>query len=230
VAGNQSPAYFFTELEKINRDGQSTLVMKATLRRPSGFILFVLLGMLVVTTCAGGVFLYATRMPDPATADLRGLLRWLVTRDLSNEDVAVQEQLLARLEAELRNGFEVTGARDELTDAQRQALVANADVLGRRWFMKQVDRYFAHSDAQRPRYLSEQIDEIERSGIVKTLSAIVAEDDGPPRNIWASLSRRIERWTARLAPEQKAKAEQYVAAVQGNLLWRTLRASLGTSS
>jgi hypothetical protein len=204
--------------------------MKATIRRPSGFILFLLLGVLVVTTCAGGVFLYATRMPDPATADLRGLLRWLVTRDLSNEDVAVQEQLLARLEAELRKGFKVAGARDQLTDEQRQALVANADLLGRRWFLKQVDRYFANSDAQRARFLSQQIDDIERSGVATTLSTLLAEDHGSSKSLWASLSRRVERWTARLAPEQKAKAEQYVAAVQGNLLWRALRASLGSSS
>jgi hypothetical protein len=204
--------------------------MNATIRRPSGFILFLLLGMLVVTTCAGGVFLYASRMPDPATADLRGLLRWLVTRDLSNEDVAIQEQLLARLEAELRNGFDVAGARDQLTDEQRQALVANADLLGRRWFLKQVDRYFTRSDAKRGEYLSKQIDDIERSGVARTLSALLAEGDGPSKSMWASLSRRVERWTARLAPEQKAKAEQYVAAVQGNLLWRALRASLGSSS
>jgi hypothetical protein len=204
--------------------------MKATLRRPSGFILFLLLGALVVTTCAGGVFLYASRMPDPATADLRGLLRWLVTRDLSNEDAAVQEQLLARLEAELRKGFNVGDARHQLTDEQRTALLANADVLGRLWFLKQVDRYFAHTDTQRPRFLREQIDDIERSGIATTLSALLAEESGPSKNVWSSLSRRVDRWTDRLAPEQKAQAEKFVAAVQGNLLWRTLRASFGSTS
>jgi hypothetical protein len=199
------------------------------MRKPSGFVLYVLLGALVVTTCAGGAFLYATRMPDPATADLRGLLRWLVTRDLSSEDAAVQDQLLARLEVELRNGIDLADSQAQLTDEQRTALVANAEVLGRRWFFKQVDRYFAHSDAQRPRFLSEQIDDIERSGIATALSALFADSE-PSKNMWASLSRRVQRWTARLAPEEKAKADQYVAAVQGNLLWRTLRASLGSSS
>jgi hypothetical protein len=189
----------------------------------------MLLGALVVTTCAGAAFLYATRMPDPATADLRGLLRWLVTRDLSTEDVAVQEQLLARLEAELRKGIALGDARDQLTDEQRAALVANADVLGRRWFLKQVDRYFAHADGERARFLSVQIDDIEQSGIAAALSALLAEDSGPSKSMWASLSQRVQRWSARLAPEQKAQVHQYVAAVQGNLLWRTLRASFQTS-
>jgi hypothetical protein len=198
------------------------------MRKPSGFVLYLLLGVLVATTCAGGAFLYATRMPDPATADLRGLLRWLVTRDLSSEDAAVQDQLLARLEIELRNGIDLGESQAQLTDEQRTALVANAEVLGRRWFLKQVDRYFAHSDAQRPRFLSEQIDEIERSGIVSALSALTSES-APTKSMWTSLSQRVQRWTAQLAPDQRAQAEQYVAAVQGNLLWRTLRASLGSS-
>jgi hypothetical protein len=173
--------------------------------------------------------MYATRMPDPATADLRGLLRWLVTRDLSTEDVAVQEQLLARLEAELRNGLELGDARHKLTDEQRTALVANADVLGRRWFLNQVERYFAHADTQRARFLSEQIDDIEQSGIATTLSALLDDESGSSKNMWGDLSRRVQRWSARLAPQQKAQVQQYVAAVQGNLLWRTLRASLRSS-
>jgi hypothetical protein len=199
------------------------------MRKPSGFVLYLLLGTLVATTCAGGAFLYATRMPDPATTDLRGLLRWLVTRDLNNEDAAVQDQLLARLEVELKNGIDLGDSQSQLTEEQRTALLANADVLGRRWFLKQVDRYFDHSDAQRPRFLSEQIDEIERSGIVTALSSLMT-DSAPSKSIWTSLSKRVQSWTAQLAPEQKSKAEQYVAAVQGNLFWRTLRATVGSSS
>jgi hypothetical protein len=202
------------------------------MRKPSGFVQYLLLGALVATTCAGSAYLFAIRMPDPATADLRGLLRWLVTRDLSAEDDAVQEQLLARLEVELRNGINLADSKIELTHEQRAALLTNADVLGRRWFLKQVDRYFAHSDAQRPEFLREQIDDIEQSGIISALSALVA-NGGPsehtqPKSMWTSLNQRVQRWTARLAPEQKAKAEQFVAAVQGNLFWRTLRGALGT--
>ena len=163
--------------------------------------------------------------PAPTCA---GLLRWLVTRNLSSEDAAVQEQLLARLEVELRNGFNVGDSQAQLNDEQRMKLLANADVLGRRWFLQQVDRYFAHTDAQRPRFLSEQIDEIERSGIVSALSALTAEN-APSKSTWTSLSQRVQRWTAQLAPDQRAQAEQYVAAVQGNLLWRTLRVTFGAS-
>jgi hypothetical protein len=109
------------------------------------------------------------------------------------------------------------------------ALVANADLLGRRWFLKQVDHYFAHADVERARFLSEQMDDIEQSGIATALSALLAEEGGASKSMWASLSQRVQHWSARLAPGQRAQVQQYVAAVQGNLLWRTLRASFRSS-
>jgi hypothetical protein len=200
------------------------------MRKPSGFVLLLLLGTLVVSMCAGGMFLYATRMPDPATADLRGLLRWLVTRDLSRESTDVQEQLLARLEVELRNGLDVQGARDQLTDAQRAQLLKNADHLGRLWFLKQVDRYFAQIDSERLEFLNQLVDDVQQSGIAKTLSALMSKSGRPAtESMWSSLRDQIEQWTAQLEPQRKARAEQFVAAVQGNLLLRTLRATFSAS-
>jgi hypothetical protein len=154
----------------------------------------------------------------------------LVTRDLSQESLEVQEQLLARLEVELQNGLDVDGARDQLTDVQRAQLLENADFLGKLWFLKQVDRYFAQIDAERLRFLDQMIDEIQESGIAKTLSALMAKEDrSTPANMWSSLRERIQRWSTRLEPQRKAQAEQFVAAVQGNLLLRTLRATFSSS-
>ncbi len=200
------------------------------MRKPSGFVLFLLLGALVLSMCAGGAFLYATRMPDPATADLRGLLRWLVTRDLSQEPTQVQEQILARLEVELRQGFEVSQARNQLTDVQQVQLLKNADHLGRLWFLKQVDRYFAQIDAERLQFLDQLIDDAQESGVAKTLSALMASDGrSTTASMWTSLRDRIGQWTTRLEPKRKAQAEQFVAAVQGSLLLRTLRATFSSS-
>ncbi len=196
------------------------------MRRPSGFVVYLLLGALAVAMCGGGVFLYVTRMPDPATADLHGLFRWLVTRDLSNEPLEVQQQILERLEGELKNGLQIGKASEGLTEIQREKLIENADLLGRLWFLNQVDRYFAHPAAERLGYLNQQIDEIQRIGIAETLAALVPNQlTSGPKNMWVSLNERIQRWTARLDPGRKAQAEQFVAAVQGNLFLRTLKAS-----
>jgi hypothetical protein len=219
---------FFIRQAKVNRDGKSLDCGSKTMLKRSGFVVFLLLGVLTAAMLAGGVFVYATRMPDPATADLRGVLRWLVTRDLDLETADVQEQLLGRIEQELRRGIELDGARDQLKPDQRAMLVKNADVLGRRWFFKQVDRYFAHSIPERLNFLNEQIDDIQKSGIAKALAKLAA-DGSNHENLWTSLSRRIQQWTAKLDAQHKAQAEQFVAAVQGNLFLRTLRASFSAS-
>jgi len=59
---------------------------------------------------------------------------------------------------------------------------------------------------------------------------LMADENAQAKNMWSSRSQRVERWTAGLPPQQKAQAEQYLAAVQGSLLLRTLRASFGASS
>src|SRR5687768_3673554 len=137
---------------------------------------------------------------------------------------------MASLEVELQDGLAVDGARDQLTAVQRAQLLENADFLGRLWFMKQVDRYFAQLDAEKLRFLDQMIDEVQQSGVAKTLSALMAkENQSAPDNLWTSLRERIQGWTARLEPECKAQADQFVAAVQGSLLLRTLRATFSSS-
>jgi hypothetical protein len=205
------------------KDDRLLNLKKASMRKNSGFVLFVLLAGLVLAACAGGVVLYATRMPDPQTADLRGLLRWLVTRDLSQEPDATQEQLLSRLEGELRGGLELT-AGDQLTEDQRARLVENADLLGRRWFLKQVEQYTALAASEKATFLDRQIDEVQQSGVVQALVAVLEPaGSSASTNAWSSLNERIGHWTARMEAGRKAKVEEFLAAVKGNLLWRTVR-------
>jgi len=198
------------------------------LHKRSGVVLLLVIGVLVLATCAGGAFVYATRMPDPATADLGGLLRWLVTRDLSQEPLQTQEQLLVRLEQELRRGVEIGEARKQLTEVQQQQLLANADLLGQLWFFQQVDRYSELAATARQKFLDEQIDDVQRSGVAKALTSLTSDGTGSATNVWARLYQRVQRWTEQLEPQRKTKADEFLAAVQGNLLLRTLRASFSS--
>jgi hypothetical protein len=193
------------------------------MHKPSGFVMPLALAALAVVICSGGAVLYFTRMPDPQTADLRGLLRWLVTRDLSQESETTQEVLLSRIEYELQNGLELSSAGDQLTESQRALLATNADLLGQRWFAKLVDRYSALTAAQKPDFLNQQIDDVQRSGMIKALSTITGEGSKNPQNPWNSLTRRVGRWISRMEPPQRSQAEKLVAAVEGNLFLRTLK-------
>jgi hypothetical protein len=216
------------------------------MRRHSGYVLTLLISAMAVTACGGAAYLYVTRMPDLETADIRGLLRWLVTCDLARESTHTQEQLLARLEEQLLQGVQLDASHDQLTIPQRQQLLDNADLLGRLWFLKQVDRYAALSTPQKSTFLDRQIDQLEHSGAVTALASLMCNDDNAvsgtaaasnaaASNVavrnpaatspWVSLANRIRRWTASLEPMRKAQADEFIAAVQGNLLLRTLRAS-----
>jgi hypothetical protein len=167
-------------------------------------------------------------MPDPATTDLGGLLRWLVTRDLSQEPPETQEQLLVRLEQELRRGVEIGEARTQLTEPQQQQLLANADLLGKLWFLEQVDRYSALAQTARQKFLDEQLEDVQKSGVVKALCSLTGDGADSTTSVWASLHRRVQRWTERLEPGRKTKADEFLAAVQGNLLLRAFRASFSS--
>ena len=196
------------------------------MRKPHGIVLGVVGGVLALISCVGVALLYAHRMPDPERADLRGLLRWLVTRDLNLESIDLQDRLLARLEVQLGDGLEASDVRNQLSDDQRSQLMDNVDVLGRRWFFNQVDNYFAQPNEARVRYLDEQIKSIEVSGLIKSLKALAKSEGGAAaENLWTTLGERINRWTAGVKAEQKARADEFVAAVQANLLLRTVRSS-----
>jgi hypothetical protein len=144
------------------------------MQKKSGFILMAVLAILALALSGASVFVYATRMPDPTTTDTRGLFRWLVTRDLSQESPTLQDSILSRLELELHKGLDVGDVGKQLTPPQRAQLVHNADYLGRLWFLRQVDRYFSQLDSKRLVFLSQQIDEIQRSGVAETLAKLMA--------------------------------------------------------
>jgi hypothetical protein len=197
------------------------------MRKPHGMLLGVVGGVLALVSCAGIALLYAHRMPDPDYADLHGLLRWLVTRDLNVESSDLQDRLLARLEVQLGDGLDAAEVREQLTDEQRSQLLDNIEVLGRRWFFNQVDNYFAQPNEARIGYVNSQIKTIEVSGLIKSLKSLESAQEGRAgQNLWTMLRERIDRWTAGAKPVQKARATEFVAAVQANLILRSVRSSL----
>lgn len=206
------------------------------MRKPRGLILGLVGMVLAGVSLAGAVFVYgALRLPEPEQADLRGLLRWLVTRDLSVETESLQDRLLSRLEQELRGGIQLGEARNQLSDSQREQLLRNADLMGRRWFFKQVNTYFATADTERPTFLDRQIDEIQKSGILDALGQLVAIDGpanktGASKSAWAGLLDRIHDWKSSAPPLEQQQADQFVTAVQKNLFYRMMRGMFSKSA
>lgn len=102
------------------------------------------------------------RLPDPATADREGLVRWLVIADLSEHDDATCRTLVDRCEAVFADEGELPGRTAELGDEDRQRVQRNIERLKEVWFHARVDEYLELPDDKRSAFLDRQIGNIFR--------------------------------------------------------------------
>jgi hypothetical protein len=186
-----------------------------------GFLVTLAIAVFGTASLAFAVVAYLKRLPDPETADRRGVFRWLVESDLRNEPSETQRVILRRVESELLKGIDFRDIASKLNDAQRRQLLENADLLAGLWFRRQADRYFGASTSDRPNVLGDQIAQIHRLGIIDQLSAL--ENAGPANGGTATaattLATRIDRWLAEASPHERPRLAQYFAAVRDRMFW-----------
>jgi hypothetical protein len=204
-----------------------------------GIIIGLLLGLLGTASIAFAVVAYVQRLPDPNTADRRGLFRWMIETDLREQPRDVQATMLRRIEAELIAGIDFREVASLINDEQRQLLLQNADFLGRLWFRREAGRYLAEPPARQPIMLGEQIEQIRKLSIMDQLSALEnwsasksAAASGQPKQAagsagvvaaLATQSKRIERWLAEATPEDRRPMSQFFAALRDRLILESFR-------
>src|ERR1700730_8148670 len=127
------------------------------------FGIFIGLPIAVIGTAsvACAVASYIQRLPDPETADRRGLFRWLIERDLREEPRDLQLAIMGRVEQELLAGVDFLEVAAMLNDSQRKLRLEHADLPARAWFGREADRYLAEPELNRLQLLGRQIDEIQ---------------------------------------------------------------------
>lgn len=214
------------------------------------FGIFIGLPMAVIGTAslAFAVAAYIQRLPDPETADRRGLFRWLVERDLREEPRDLQLAIMGRVEKELLAGVDFREVAAMLNDSQRKLLLENADLLARAWFAREADRYLAEQEPNRPLVLGRQIEQIQRLGIMDQLSALEnwsvgkgtarVGDQGSEKPAAAGAAthsttnslaglvtqiKRVERWLAEAEPQDRPRLAQFFTALRDRLLLNSLR-------
>jgi hypothetical protein len=205
--------------------------------------IFVGLPLAVIGTAslAFAVAAYIQRLPDPETADRRGLFRWLVERDLREEPRDVQLVIMGRVERELLAGIDFREVAAKLNDSQRQRLLENADLLARCWFRRAAERYLAEPEPNRQKVLGRQIEKIQRLGIMNQLSALenwsavqgpgvgglgsrtVAGDPGAratltPLASLATQINRVQHWLAEAPPGERPRLAEYFTALRDRLI------------
>jgi hypothetical protein len=211
--------------------------------------IFVGLPLAVIGTAslAFAVAAYIQRLPDPETADRRGLFRWLVERDLREEPRDMQLVIMGRVERELLAGIDFREIAAMLDDSQRQRLLENADLLARCWFRRAAEAYFAEPEPSQPRLLGHQIEQIQQLGIMDQLSALenwsAAQGPGvggqgsekpaaagaatnPKTNSLAALTTQIMRvqlWLAEADSQERPRLAQYFTALRNRLVLNSFR-------
>ena len=176
-----------------------------TVRRRRLLIVTVL--GLLATASLVAVAAYIQRLPDPNTADRRGLFRWLVECDLKDEPLDVQLSLMRRTEQELAAGIDFRDVMSMLDCDQRRRLVDNADQLARCWFQQAAGVYFAAPEGQRTAVLGQQLDAVRRLGIMDQLSAIerwAQQPAGSAERVSQEQTEGTERVGKRLEPAGSA--------------------------
>src|SRR5712691_4738328 len=119
-----------------------------TIRR-RGILIVALLALSATASLVVAMAALIQRLPDPNTADRRGLFRWLVECDLKQESPDLQFTILRRVERELVAGVDFRDVMTVLKPGQRRLLLQNADLLARCWFRQAADNYFAAPEGQR---------------------------------------------------------------------------------
>ncbi|HEV2972591.1 MAG TPA: hypothetical protein VGY55_21670 [Pirellulales bacterium] len=205
--------------------------------RRRGIFIGLLLALLGTASLAVAVAAYIQRLPDPETADRRGLFRWLIECDLREQPAELQLIILRRVEGELRAGIDFSKVAAMLDDAQRQRLLANADLLARRWFRRAANFYFAEPAGRRGPILAQQIEQIQGLGIMDQLSAlergssIANPEPGKANRVvandWvsslAAQTKRIQTWLDDTEPQERQRMEQYFTALRDRLLMDSVR-------
>jgi hypothetical protein len=177
------------------------------------------------------------RLPDPATADRDGLLRWLVTRDLAREPSATRLVLARRLEQEFSGKIDWAAVGQNLDGQQRDRLWDNVLLLLEPWFADKVDGYFRLPEPQRPAYVDRTLQLIENwkgatalsPGSRRAGSADGQESAGTagPTGLIGLFVERIGHWTESVTPQRRQQVREFLLAVQSRWLQGAL---LGTGA
>jgi hypothetical protein len=213
--------------------------------RRRGILIALLLVLSATASLAVAVAALIQRLPDPNTADRRGLFRWLVECNLKEESPDLQLTILHRVERELVTGVDFRDVMAVLDPDQRRLLSQNADLLACCWFRQAADNYFAAPESRRATILGQQLVAVRRLGIMEQLSALdqwserqqptpgensavasamtrAASANPAASGHWlealAAQGTRVQRWIAEAAPQAQHRLSKYFAAVRDRLL------------
>jgi hypothetical protein len=203
--------------------------------RKRRFVMLLVSGVVAAGLTAVVVGFCWPQLPDPATADRDGLLRWLVTQDLGQQPAETLLVLARRLEQEFGGKIDWADVGRSLDGRQKDRLWDNVVLLLEPWFADKVDGYFRLLEPQRPAYIDRTLQLIENwkgatvlsagsrkagSASRRAGSAGRQESAGTPgpTGLIETLIERIGQWTESATPLRRQQIHEFLLAIQSRWL------------
>jgi len=181
-------------------------------------------------------------LPPPERCSGEDLVRWMATRDLTEESAATRRALVERLAIQLCEGVEADRIDDYLNNTQKRRFASNARLLMRTWFEDAASKYAAMDVNAKAQFLDEQIalvEEWDLEALAESLSSgeplpssegnASAGTAGVPGSL-AMLNAEINRWIDGAQGAERERLQAFASAIRIRLLARAFQPFTSTFS
>jgi hypothetical protein len=165
---------------------------------------------------------YDPWLPDPADANRRELICWLVTRDLEQVPEATRDELAQRLEEEFSGEIDWAATARELTEQQRRQLCANFGHLVGPWLRDKAQRYAALTPNQRGAYLDELLDRLQQWRGLDNLSPVCGEGEAGYGGLMVTARRQLDAMQEQAIAAEPGSLGEFIRALQTRWAMREL--------
>lgn len=183
-------------------------------------VVLAFVAILAVSATAATKIYSAYRLPDPATADIDGLLRWLVTVDLAEHPEDIHRTLARRLEEEFNDSMDYDKLKSQLNDEYRTQLWSNIQILLRSWFFEKMNCYYAASPSEQTKIIDQLLDQTEAWQWVIELAPTGKFNTEKPATYLVFFMHEIEQWKQTGSHKKAERLSQFVTAIQTRWFFR----------
>jgi len=155
----------------------------------------------------------------------QGVARWLATRDIGNDSFQVRQELARRIARDLNQGLRLDQVLHDRSEAEREQLRANGELLMEAWFHDCAKQYSKLPDSDRADYVDGRLEDVANWGVIELLVAPESLSAAGDVNQFAALTQMVETWIQRADPLQQTSLRQLYTAVGRRALTRYLRGS-----
>ena len=189
------------------------------MKRHRGILTIVALVALGALSLGVGLELYRQdRLPDPEVADGDALMRWLATRELSEETPEIRQKLVRRLgrfldEQDPQHPFDLQEVLGQLDDDQTEQFWSNVYLLAELWFLERVETYHQLDEDDRQNFLSGTIDRVKTWGVLDWTAT-----DTPAGAGFAAqaglIGKQMQPWIDAREDDERKKIEHFLSGLR----------------